>query len=381
MYIDILDKVKDDYLIYYNSELLKVKTIPEGRYHSWSYNPLCFKFSNKITFQKLNNNGINLYSLSEELKQLYLKVEKYIDIHQNLKTKLNKVFLSDIVPSHVLLPFLQLKEKTVINNVKDKINHYDILLKIETVIKEIRLNRIVLDENHPQFVSLNNKKPYISYNSYKVKTGRMGMNTGYFPILTLNKEYRDIILPQYDYLIELDFNTAEVRTALSLLSNDLPEIDIHQWHNQQKFNNKLTRNEVKSDFFSWFYSKHNKKDEFYEKLYKKEVLLNSYFSENKIITPFNRVIDCDKEHFLNYLIQSTTSDMFFEQVYEILLYLKRNKLSTKIYFTLHDSVVLDVNHKEEKHLNNIKSIFKNTRFGAFMVNVSKGHNFGNMIQQ
>lgn len=381
MYIDVLDKVKDYYLIYYNSELLKVKTIPEDISYSWSYNPLYFSFSKNIIFHKINNNGLNLYNTNKELKQLYEKVMKYINIHINLKTQLSNVFLSDIIPQHVFLPLLQLKEQTVKNYIKQKISSYDILLKIETVIKEIRFNRVNLDINHPQYDYLSQKKPYISYNSYKVKTGRMGMNSGYFPILTLDKKHRDIILPQYDYFLELDFNTAELRTALSLLRSDLPNIDIHQWHNQEKFNNNLTRQQIKSDFFSWFYSKHNKKDSFYEKLYNKEFLYERYYSENKVITPFGREINCDKEHFLNYLIQSTTSDMFFEQVYKVLNYIKSNKIKSKISFTLHDSLVLDIKNDEKQHFNNIKAIFKNTRFGDFLINESKGSNYGTMIQQ
>ena len=70
-------------------------------------------------------------------------------------------------------------------------------------------------------------------------TGRLTTHKGSFPILTLKKEYRQIVKPTKDLFISLDYNGAEVRTLLELSGEPQPETDIHEWNAKNIFDEKL----------------------------------------------------------------------------------------------------------------------------------------------
>ena len=79
---------------------------------------------------------------------------------------------------------------------------------------------------------------------------------------------------------------------------------------------------------------------------------------------------------LNYLIQSTTSDLFLRQVIKINEILKNTE--SFISWTLHDSVMLDLKNQDKSLLPEIIDVFGDTRFGKYVVNVSAGQNYGEM---
>ena len=79
---------------------------------------------------------------------------------------------------------------------------------------------------------------------------------------------------------------------------------------------------------------------------------------------------------MNYLIQSTTSDLFLRKVIEIdkLLEGKQSFVS----YCIHDSLVLDFCDKDRDLLVGIIDNLSKTGLGTFKVNVSAGKHFGNM---
>jgi DNA polymerase I-like protein with 3'-5' exonuclease and polymerase domains len=82
------------------------------------------------------------------------------------------------------------------------------------------------------------------------------------------------------------------------------------------------------------------------------------------------------EKALNYLIQSTASDMFLRQAIKIDKLLEGTR--SEIAFCVHDSLILDVSREDKSLLEKIINIFKETDLGEFRVNASIGKNFGNM---
>ena len=90
----------------------------------------------------------------------------------------------------------------------------------------------------------------------------------------------------------------------------------------------------------------------------------------------DRVISADKHHALNYLIQSTTSDVVLSRAFKIAEKLK-NKNSF-ISFTLHDSIVIDFDDTERDCVQELLEIFSETPFGKFQVNLSAGKSYGDM---
>ena len=77
---------------------------------------------------------------------------------------------------------------------------------------------------------------------------------------------------------------------------------------------------------------------------------------------------------MNYLIQSTTSDVVLEQAAKLDTLLEGKK--TRIAFIIHDEVVLDVKKGEEAILRTLESTFADTRFGTYLVGAKESADYG-----
>jgi hypothetical protein len=219
-------------------------------------------------------------------------------------------------------------------------------------------------------------KERVKYDPWKASTGRMGLCPNSFPISNLPKAERHILSPNNDLLLEFDYNSAEIRTLLALSNKQQPLQDIHDWHTSL-YPERKTRDEIKSDFYKWLYGNRNLSS-IYSHFYKTNDIIEQFFNDEQVETIFGRVIKSDKFHALSYIVQSTTSDLFFESLYNVLKYMKKHRVMSHIAWTLHDSAVFDMYHCDMKHAKNMKNIFSQTSLGTYLVNVSQGKNYGQM---
>ena len=93
-------------------------------------------------------------------------------------------------------------------------------------------------------------------------------------------------------------------------------------------------------------------------------------------TPYGRELPVDERKALNYLLQSTTSDIVLDSAYKIMKKLKGSK--SFVAFTMHDSVVLDFSREDHPLVAELKEIFETNMFGKFLSNIRIGKNFGDM---
>jgi hypothetical protein len=223
--------------------------------------------------------------------------------------------------------------------------------------------------------TLQSVKHVCDYNPWGTVTGRLATNPNSFPLLTMNKEFRACIKPTNDWLLELDFNAAELRVLLALAGVEQPKNDIHNWNVKNIFDGKLTREEAKVKTFAWLYSAKENKD--LQRLYNKELVRNKYWNGFKIETDYGRIIEnVDEHHALNYIVQSTTIDMVHEQAYKVYELLKGRK--SHISFLIHDAVYIDLAEEDRYEILNLLDTFKKTRYDLFKVNVSVGRTLGEM---
>jgi hypothetical protein len=173
--------------------------------------------------------------------------------------------------------------------------------------------------------------------------------------------------------LELDINGAEIRTLLAFSGIEQPTEDIHLW-NMKEQPPWLTRRETKEQFFAWLYNP-KAENKIYEKYYNKDVYLQ-HFDGSTVSTPFGRSLAVDDRRALNYLLQSTTSDIVLANSYKIMKRLKG--LKSFVAFTMHDSVVLDFSKEEHGIVSEIQQIFEDNMFGSFLSTISIGKNFGNL---
>ena len=94
------------------------------------------------------------------------------------------------------------------------------------------------------------------------------------------------------------------------------------------------------------------------------------------MTPFGNKIECDEHHALSYIIQSTLGEIVLKKLIEVEHFLRQYK--SNIYFTVHDSIVLDFAEEDKSILYEISKIFSDTPLGHFPVSISAGTNYGNM---
>ena len=241
--------------------------------------------------------------------------------------------------------------------------------------KEVLRNDLQEEKYRRFWKKLVDMPSHIRYNIYGTKTGRLTTTDGSFPILTMDKDFRKIIKPQNDWLVELDFNAAELRTFLALSGHDQPQEDLHEWNRKNIYNGEGNRDDAKKRVFAWLYNPESK-DSASGGKYDRNVILNNYWNGKQITTPFGREIEADKKHALNYIVQSTTSDILLNQMIKINELLKETE--SHISFCIHDNVVIDMKEEDYNKLSNIVQTFADTKLGKYKVNVRIGKSYGEM---
>ena len=375
---------------YYVDGLL-VYDRPSNLTKTWSYSA---HLSNvDIQYAKLYCEGKSLEEvcpecLKERWKQTSNKLRAFIRSFNEAKVSLDDNCFFELVPEQFLLEFCDLKNqisKHVFENY-NKPENYDFLLGLTRLVDEIRYNKLNInldvlrdrraEERTRQFIrKLNKIEHSCRYNVFGTKTGRLTTQKNSFPVLTMDKSYRNIIQPKNDWFIELDFNAAELRTLLALLDEEQPQEDIHEWNLKNVYQDIGTRDGAKKRIFAWLYNQESQ-DHLASRIYDRELIKNKYWNGSHVVNPFGRLIESDEFHAVNYLVQSTASDIFLRQTLEVNKLLEGKK--SFISFMIHDSLIIDFSKEDRGLISSICENFSRTKFGDFLATMKIGKNFGQM---
>jgi len=327
-------------------------------------------------------------NLKTRWENLNLKFKAYLTSFKHAKISLHEHCFYDLVPHRFLLEYYSVVDKItehVFENY-EKPKNYDFLVELNKFTNQLSENKLFLDHEalRPYMVEVQARNlwrkfpdisPYIKYNPFGTVTGRLSTHRNSFPILTLPKEYRTIIKPENDWLVEIDYNAAELRTLLALTGKEQPKEDLHEWNRTNVYRKVATRDEAKKRIFAWLYNP-NSKDSLSSRMYNRDEVKNKYYDGTHVHTDFNRKIMCEDRVALNYIIQSTTSDLVMSKVIKINEMLSETK--SKILFCMHDSFVLDLCDKDKPMLKDILKTFSETQYGEYRVNLSIGRDFNKM---
>ena len=358
---------------------------------TWDYTTSLKNF--QIEFARIYCGGKSLTEVCPpQYKTMWDKVKAKFHAFKRsfILSKLNmeEMCLYDLLPEPFLFEFCDLKNEITkhVFETYSRPKNYDHMADTLRLIGEIRQQplKINLGTIKHKLGSIQGKnfaarvqkiKKICDYNPWGTITGRLAGVHNTFPILTMNKEFRSCIFPQNDWFLELDYNAAEVRTLLALSGEDQPEEDIHEWNIKNIYDGDLTREEAKRKIFAWLYSKRGNQRA--EKFYNKALVLEKYWDGEDVITEFKREIkNVDNHHALNYIIQSTTSDLVLSKAVKINKNLEEQK--SNIAFMLHDSIVIDLKNEDRYLIPSLMKTYGQTRFGEYKVNISVGKNFGDM---
>jgi hypothetical protein len=337
-----------------------------------------------VEYAHLYASGKTLYeccpmSLLGALEAVQKKMGAYVKSFNIAKVDLNEHCIFDLIPHDFLMEFCEVKNlitEYVFDNYEKPLN-YSHLDSVEKLLHKIRYQELNLKTNdcrelltsskqRTQIQQYTKNQKYVDYNLFGTVTGRLTTKSNSFPILTVKKEIRKIIKPHNDLFISLDYNGAEVRTLLDLCGEKQPQIDIHEWNANHLFEQEVTRDECKVRFFAWLYNPDS--DDIDTTYYDKEKVLDKYYIDGYINTPYNRKIKVEKRKALNYLIQSTTADMVLEKAVTIDKMLENKK--SNISMIIHDEIVIDYCDEDRDLIPHIKEVFE----GKYVSNVKGGKN-------
>lgn len=297
-----------------------------------------------------------------------------------------------LYPEHVLIEYNQVKSEIVeyvFENYSISDEKYEFYLKLSEVVDDIERNPIQIspinllekkgDPDFEKFLKKIKNQKSIKYDIFSSKTGRMGLRENSFPILNIKKEYREIVEPKNDLFVEVDYNAAELRTFLGLIGDyKQPQIDLHEWNRKKIFKNS-TRDECKTKIFAWMFGQ-NFQNESLKNIYDKERLFENFWQDGSFCNPFGREIECDSDHFISYLIQSTFADLFLRKVCKVFKLLENYE--SRIAFFIHDSIIFDLKKSEKSDiLMIVLEEMGSTSLGQFPVSVASGDNFGNLSER
>jgi hypothetical protein len=301
---------------------------------------------------------------------------------------LEDVCFYDLVPERHLQHYFDTKNEItawIFDNIEKPKNYYFLketfgnlreLAKHELSVSMVGIYSDAAEDAKAKslYAQLVGKPVKINYDLFGTITGRLTTRRGSFPILNLKKELKHHVKPTNDVFLELDFNAAEVRTLLALQKIEQPQEDIHEWNIKNIFKQEMSREKAKQKLFAWLYNPESTSID--DGIYDRESILEQYYVEGSVQTPFGRTIDAPSAKALNYLLQSTSSDNTIERFNKI----SRHLIGTKSHVTavVHDSVIIDLHRDDKRMIPQLKQIFEDTKLGKFMVNVSLGKDLGSM---
>jgi hypothetical protein len=385
-----LDKKRECKLFYYDGQLNE--QLPSSATATWKYlqhldNLNDVKYANLFCEDK-SLNDVCPEHLKYDWKKITDRLKAYMRAFSLAKINTNDICFFDSVPEMFLLKYFDLKNQITEHILKNfpEPENYDFLLSLTRLAETIKNKKLNIDAESlnlgkyktRQFVKKIKKINHcIEYNIFGTKTGRLTTKPNSFPIMTLDRDHRSVLKPRNDVFVELDYNAAELRVFMGLLGIPQPKEDIHAWIGQSVFKGGLSRDVVKKKVFAWLYNP-QAKDRRLEKIFNKDKILEKCYDGQQVSTPFKRIIEADDHHALNYVIQSTTSDMFLRQVVEVSKIL--DKTNSYIAFSIHDSFIIDLKREDKPVLDEVVKTFSKTIFGDFKINLSIGKDFGNMIK-
>jgi DNA polymerase I-like protein with 3'-5' exonuclease and polymerase domains len=213
---------------------------------------------------------------------------------------------------------------------------------------------------------------YIDYNLFGTITGRLTTHRSSFPVLTMRRELREILRPHNDLFISLDYNGAEIRTLLELSGQPQPQEDIHAWNARHLFEQEVTREECKVRFFAWLYDPTS--DDIDTEHYNREKILDKWYKNGYIHTPYGREIHVEERKALNYLIQSTTADRVLAKAVIVDRLLKDRP--SFISHIVHDEIVIDYHDEDRDLIPQIQEAFAD----GYLVNLKGGKDYYNLTE-
>ena len=198
---------------------------------------------------------------------------------------------------------------------------------------------------------------YPTYTSLAVISGRLGFHGKLNP-MTINKKLRKDLLPINDKIVSYDVRNAEPNIFFTLAGEDFDMGDVYQHLGDVVFGD-MDRDGIKKHVYYFMYDKNYVNTDLDHYLWKsndyKRSIYNSVDKTSSIQNIFGRVLkftEDEKQSVVNRYIQSSFSDLF--QLTVNYMINRFSNLKSKILYTIHDELAIDIDMSE---MEIIESIF------------------------
>ena len=383
MYFSVLDNKKDcfgfyqDGKLYYDSPPDEMKVTWK---HSETLSPGLYEYISVLARADSIADVCPL-ELKEDFDKVDSKLRAFYRSFLTSQVSLEENCFFDLVPQQFLLDYYSVREqvmKHVYENTP-KTENYTYDCRLHEMLQEISTIPIKLDQEfinryyYKKKLRDMNVRNRIQYKQFSSVTGRLSVTPSSFPIMTLDKELRNVVLPTNDWILEIDYNAAELRVFLGLSGHEQPQGDLHKWNSTFL---KTDRQQAKRSVIAYMYGSRNYDVGELEALYNVKSVKKEHFNPEKeeIVNLFGRKIRSDEFHAVNYTIQSTAAEIALRNTLKIYHLLKDRKSSVK--FCLHDSIIIDFSDEDRDLIYEIRDTFAQTPLGVFPCRVGAGKNFG-----
>lgn len=360
--------------------------------HTWDYSPSFADKKMELACLYAGTKSIE-DACSHELRERYLllrsKLRAYMKSFITAQVSMDDNCFFDLVPVSFIHELFSTRAAMLKNvfDTHERPDNYDFLYSLNKMLHEVAEKEVKIEmKNLPIIGEIKNAskmKKKVKYNLFGTVTGRLSAEQDSFPILTMNKNLRCIVEPTNDFLLELDYNAFEPRVLLALNGKKQPSADLHEWNKDNVFLG-TNRDGAKKKFLAWMYDERGtttlppQQDKKVKMFYDKNIVRGKYYDGGMVKNYYGREVKADNEHAINYILQSTASDIFLRQAIKINDLLRGKK--TFIKFLIHDSVVLDVSSEDKQLIKDICNTFSTTDFGKFVITKKVGKNYGEMKQ-
>lgn len=384
-----LDDKSECFGYYTQGELVFHEGLPENLDRTWDYLP--FLHGKGVQYARLYCDGKSYAevcpeSLKPEWDIVVEKLKAYSRSFDLAKININEVCFYDLLPEQFLKEFCEAKCK-IIDHVFDtypKPIDYGFRLQLEILLKEIAEQTVQIDKSALKdrlselrvrnfLKKIEGVSKHVCYNQFGTKTGRLTTKPNTIPVLNMDKDFRSIFKPHNGWYLELDYNAAELRTLIALSGLEQPDNDIHEWN--RELVGGSSREQVKQEFFAWLYGSKQVDGSAFEKVYRTDKVKNHYWNGTMVRNRFGREIEADEHHALNYIVQSTASDLVLRQTLKVHDLLQGKK--SRIAFLIHDSIIIDLSLDDKDLIKEMANTFGDTIFGEFKTTVRIGKTLNN----
>jgi DNA polymerase I-like protein with 3'-5' exonuclease and polymerase domains len=132
----------------------------------------------------------------------------------------------------------------------------------------------------------------------------------------------------------------------------------------------MNREEAKLFFFAWLYNPES--NDIDSEHYDREKVLDKYYIDGYVHTPYGRKIKVEKRKALSYLIQSTTADRVLAKAIEIDKLLEGRK--SFISHIVHDEIVIDYSDDDRDIVIELRDTFED----GYVANLRGGKDYYNL---